>query len=105
MAIEYAKVIEKYVSNGLSEKEEKVIKATLKKLIVREIEVLEKEKEMYKTEMEKFEKKYNISSEEFLKKFNNGEMGDDLEYFEWYAYVDSYNRIKERQRFLMENIK
>ncbi|MFQ6072784.1 MAG: hypothetical protein ACE5KT_08820 [Methanosarcinales archaeon] len=98
MAIEYAKVIEKYVSNGLSEKEEKVIKATLKKLIVREIEVLEKEKEMYKTEMEKFEKKYNISSEEFLKKFNNGEMGDDLEYFEWYAYVDSYNRIKERQK-------
>lgn len=100
MAIEYAKVIEKYVSNGLSEKEERVIKATLKKLIVQEIEVLEKEKEMYKTEMENFEKKYNISSKEFLKKFNNGEIGDDLEYFEWSAYVDSYNKIKERQKIL-----
>ena len=66
--------------------------------------MLEKEKEQYKREMEKFEEIYSLKSEEFIKKFNNGEMGDDLDFFEWYASVDSYNRVEKRQKFLMENL-
>jgi hypothetical protein len=32
-------------------------------------------------------------------------MGDDLDFFEWYAFMDSYNRVEKRQRVLMENLK
>ena len=104
MAIEYAKILGKYISDGLNENEEVFIKETLKKLIEQEIDMLEKEKEEYKREMVKFEEIYSLKSEEFIKKFNNGEMGDDLDFFEWYASVDSYNRVEKRQRFLMENL-
>jgi DNA topoisomerase IA len=104
MAIEYAKILGKYISEGLNENEEVFIKETLKKLIEQEIDMLEKEKEQYKRDMEKFEEKYSQKSEEFIKKFNNGEMGDDLDFFEWYASVDSYKRVEKRQKFLMENL-
>ncbi len=105
MTIEYAKILGKYVSEGLSENEEVFIRETLKKLIEQEIEMLEKEKEQYKREMEIFESKYLLKSDVFLKKFDRGEMGDDLDFFEWYACVDSYNRVKKRQKFLMENVR
>jgi hypothetical protein len=105
MAIEYAKVLGRYISEGLSENEEVFIKETLKKLIEQEIGMLEKEKERYKKETDIFEEKYSLKSEGFIKKFNNGEMGDDLDFFEWYASVDSYNRVEKRQRFLMESLK
>ena len=104
MAIEYAKILGKYISDGLNENEEVFIKETLKKLIEQEIDMLEKEKEEYKREMVKFEEIYSLKSEEFIKKFNNGEMGDDLDFFEWYSYVDSYKRVEKRQRFLMVNL-
>ncbi len=105
MAIEYAKILGKYVSEGLSENEEVFIRETLKKLIEQEIEMLEKEKEQYKREMEIFKSEYLLKSDVFLKKFDRGEMGDDLDFFEWYACVDSYNRVKKRQKFLMENVR
>ena len=104
MAIEYAKILGKYISDGLNENEEVFIKETLKKLIEQEIDMLEKEKEQYKREMEKFEEIYSLKSEEFIKKFNNGKMGDDLDFFEWYASADSYKRVEKRQKFLMENL-
>ena len=73
-------------------------------MIEQEIDMLEKEKEQYKREMLKFEEIYSLKSEEFIKKINNGERGDDSDFFEWYSYVDSYNRVEKRQRFLRENL-
>ncbi|NQE46458.1 hypothetical protein C5S31_10595 [ANME-1 cluster archaeon GoMg2] len=92
MAIEYAKLLRKYISEGLSENEEVFIKEKLKKLIEQEIDMLEKEQ--YKMEMEILEVKYSLKSEKFTKIFD---MSDDLDSFEWYANVDRYNRVEKRQ--------
>jgi hypothetical protein len=32
-----------------------------------------------------FEQQYHISSDEFLEQFESGALGDDAEYFDWYA--------------------
>jgi DNA topoisomerase IA len=74
MAIEYAKILGRYISEGLSENEEVFIKETLRKLIEQEIDMLEKEKERYKKETDIFEKKYSLKSEDFIKIliFRNG---------------------------------
>ena len=95
MAIEYAKLVGKYISEGLSENEEAFIKETLKKLSEQEIDMLEKKQ--YKREMEILEVKYSLKSEEFIKKFDSGAMGDDLDFFELYVNGDSYNRVGKRQ--------
>ncbi len=59
------------------------------------------EKEQYKREMEIRKVIYSLKSEEFIKNFD---MGDDFDFFEWYANVDLYNRVEKRQRYLMENL-
>ena len=110
MAIEYAKILGKYISDGLNENEEVFIKETLKKLIEQEIDNTVKnlssshKKGRKRKKDTDTRKKGAVNSEEFIKKFNNGEMGDDSDFFEWYSYVDSYNRVEKRQRFLMENL-
>jgi len=32
-----------------------------------------------------FEQQYRMSSEEFMQQFESGALGDDAEYFDWYA--------------------
>ena len=32
-----------------------------------------------------FEQKHEMSSEEFMQQFESGVLGDDVEYFDWYA--------------------
>ncbi|OGC07661.1 hypothetical protein A2526_00015 [candidate division WOR-1 bacterium RIFOXYD2_FULL_36_8] len=39
----------------------------------------------YKDLCSEFEKKHKIDSEQFLNKFENGETGDDADYFNWFA--------------------
>jgi hypothetical protein len=34
---------------------------------------------------ENFEKKYGLDSDLFMEKFNSGELGDEDDFFDWYA--------------------
>lgn len=40
----------------------------------------------YKKTVKDFEKKYHFSTQTFLKKFESGQLGDDADYFDWYAF-------------------
>lgn len=41
----------------------------------------------YKRAIKDFEQKYNLSTRAFLKKFEAGQIGDDADYFDWYAFA------------------
>lgn len=41
----------------------------------------------YKKSIKDFEQKYHLSTRTFLKKFEAGQMGDDADYFDWYAFA------------------
>lgn len=51
-----------------------------------------------------YEKKYHFSSEDFQNKWNNGELGDDQIFFEWFADLETRDRIKKRLK-LLEKVK
>ncbi|WP_455463958.1 hypothetical protein [Candidatus Hodarchaeum mangrovi] len=51
-----------------------------------------------------YEKKFDFSSEDFQKKWNNGELGDDQSFFEWFADLETRDRIKKRLK-LLEKVK
>jgi len=54
--------------------------------------------EYYQEMREGLEKKYEISSDEFRKRFEEGSMGDEQDFFDWYAYnrfIDSWQQTKE----------
>ena len=39
----------------------------------------------FEKECKEFEAKYKMDSETFLRKFESGELGDELQWFDWYA--------------------
>jgi hypothetical protein len=48
------------------------------------------------TEMSKFEERYGLSSGDFCAEWEGGELGDETDFFEWYAYCDTYRRLVEK---------
>jgi hypothetical protein len=49
-----------------------------------------------------FEQLYGLVTDEFVNKFNTGEIGDDLDFFRWYAYVEAVKDWKMTQDSLTE---
>jgi hypothetical protein len=54
--------------------------------------------------MKYFEKKYGMKTEEFYKKFIRGELGDDMDFFEWKASSEIYNELKNEKIALIEAV-
>lgn len=54
--------------------------------------------EYYQEMIKDLEKKYNLSSDTFKKMFEEGSIGDEQDFFDWYAYsrfIDSWQQTKE----------
>ena len=47
-----------------------------------------------------FEKKYKLTSAKFMEKFDAGVLGDDQEFFDWYAAVRGLGLWRERYEIL-----
>ena len=48
----------------------------------------------------KFEKKYKMTSVKFMDQFDAGKLGDEQEFFDWYAAVRGLNLWRERYEIL-----
>ena len=77
-----------------------VVKKTLQKEIFRLKEKINSFNEQLRT----YEKAHGLSSEEFRFKFDKGELGDDQVFFEWFADLETLNRIQNRL-ILLEKVK
>ena len=58
------------------------IKTSLK----REYDLYSNAMAFYKNTLNAFEQKHQLSTKDFLRKFESGQLGDDADYFDWYAY-------------------
>ena len=61
----------------------KEVKSSLK----REYDLCSNAVAFYKKTVKGFEKKYNLITPAFLKKFESGALGDESDYFDWYAFA------------------
>ena len=50
----------------------------------------------YAGRLKEFEEKHGMSSQEFYKKFQEGELGDNPEWFDWLFEYKAYRHLKER---------
>jgi len=41
----------------------------------------------YRKSIKEFERKYKLTTTTFLKRFEDGEIGDDADFFDWYAFA------------------
>ena len=51
----------------------------------------------YKKALQEFEQKHQLSTQTFLKKFEAGQMGDEADYFDWYAFARLLARWRKTQ--------
>jgi hypothetical protein len=66
-------------------------------------EINQKSNDLYES-MKYYEKKYGMETEEFYKKFVRGELGDDMDFFEWKASSEIYNELTTEKRALIEAV-
>lgn len=85
---------------SIPEESSEVVKTTLQK----EINRLKEKINSLNKHLESYEHKFGYSSDEFSKKFDNGELGDDQIFFEWFADLETRNRIVTRLS-LLEKVK
>ena len=58
----------------------------------------------FQQRLKEFEKEYDMNSSEFIEKFESGDLGDDEDFFEWYAVYKSKQHWEEKTGKLREAI-
>lgn len=76
------------------------VKRTLKSRIE---EINQKSNDIYES-IKYFEKKYGMKTEEFYKKFVRGDLGDDMDFFEWKASWEIFSELTTEKRALIEAV-
>lgn len=87
------KILEELAKLGA---EDEVFINVIDKLTKYKINELEKDLKDIETNIKKFEDKYRLNSEEFIKKFRSGEIGDEMDFFEWASLYDMRERLRNR---------
>jgi len=64
-------------------------------------EINQKSNDIYEN-LKYFEKKYGMKTEEFYKKFVSGELGDDMDFFEWKASSEIFTELREEKKALIQ---
>jgi hypothetical protein len=69
------------------------IKASLK----REYDLYSNAMAFYKNVLRELEQRHQLSTQTFLKRFESGQLGDEPDYFDWYAFAKLLARWRKAQ--------
>jgi len=69
------------------------IKTSLK----REYDLYSNAMAFYKSALKELEQKHQLSTQTFLKRFESGQLGDDADYFDWYAFAKLLAKWRKAQ--------
>jgi len=59
----------------------------------------------YQKALHEFENRYNLSTKTFLKKFAAGQLGDEEDYFDWYAFAQLRDQLRKTKSAIRSAIK
>lgn len=77
-----------------------IIDPVFDKLFNRERQTLLEQRSELRASLNKFERQYALESSEFYDKFESGEIGDDMDFFEWYGTWRMYQNTLKSLRTL-----
>ena len=77
-----------------------VIDPVFDKLFDRERRPLIEQRDEMRVELDQFERQYGLGSSEFYEKFESGEMGDDMDFFEWSGTWCVYQTVLKSLKML-----
>jgi hypothetical protein len=78
------------------------VEATVAYALKREMEQARLRRDHFAEQCQQFEESYEMDSDTFLQKFEQGELGDEADYFDWYAAKRGFDLWEKRYRILRE---
>lgn len=72
----------------------------IKEAVSRELEISKFALMRYSAKLSRFEKKYGMNTENFVKKFEEGKIGDEQDYFEWFALFKAKKHWEDKVKQL-----
>jgi aspartate aminotransferase-like enzyme len=74
--------------------------SVLKAAIENEKKMLTSKIGVYSERLNEYENKYGMKTDIFLEKFENGELGDEEQWFEWFADADIKKELESKVKVL-----
>jgi hypothetical protein len=59
----------------------------------------------YKKTIRELEHKYRLGTPVFLKRFESGQLGDDADYFDWYAFAKLLSQWQQAQSAIRDAVR
>jgi hypothetical protein len=94
--LEKLRRLEQYLSNA-DHSGDPVVEMTIDKLLDYERQNMLEQKERLQKRCREFENTYSMKSKEFYIRFEKGELGDEMDFFEWASAIDM---LKEAEKDL-----
>jgi len=82
---------------------EKEVKEVIDESIASRLEFAQRRLAAYQASCTTFEQRYGMSTQEFLEKFESGALGDQQEWFDWYAAAEG-KKIWSRKRDILTHL-
>lgn len=79
-----------------------LVAVTIDKLYEHEIAEARSKLEGFEAELAEFEFQYDMTSDDFFKRFQDGQMGDDMDFFDWAALAQMTHNLRERLKLLTQ---
>ena len=76
------------------------VRRVLDSALRHEAELADARRAYFERACQAFERRYWMSSEEFMRQFESGTLGDDADYFDWYAAKRGLDLWERRFRIL-----
>lgn len=76
------------------------IEKTLDKILRQELAICQEKNAELEKDLQKFEQQYQMPSSEFYQRFHSGELGDEIDWVEWNAFYEMWNRLQEHIKLL-----
>ncbi len=91
---------EYHTPTGYAEEE---VKGVIDESIAARLEFARRRLSAYQVSCATFERRYGMTTQEFLEKFESGTLGDQQEWFDWYATAEG-KKIWSRKRDILDHL-
>ena len=87
----YVNAVEYLLKNKVHEE---YLENSMRKMLEYEAHTLRRNLNEMNDDVRNYEEKYSMKSDEFIGKFNKGQIGDETDFIDWFALVDTKKRLE-----------
>jgi hypothetical protein len=84
--------------------QDRVVDLTVQKLLEHQIQKDEAHLTALASELASYEQRFGMASDHFYAKYQTGQMGDNIDVFEWHVLYKMYQNLQDQLQFLKSQL-